>query len=93
MTRAQRTRQRASEGVLYQSEGMSTEAKAILLMDQVIRKCYAGIIPDDSVPIVAACIMVLIPDGTAPEVTSYFSFCLAQAVDLLRRQARSEWAN
>ena len=65
---------------------MSTEAKAVLLVEQLVRKIYGGVIPDDPTRLIAAAITVFVPDGAPREVEQHFAYCLAQAVDLLQRQ-------
>jgi hypothetical protein len=72
---------------------LSTEAKAVLLVSEIVRRVYGGTIPDDPTRLIAAAITVFIPDGTPREVEQHFAYCLAQAVDLLRRQQTCQWAN
>ena len=52
---------------------MSTEAKAVLLVEQIVRKIYGGVIPDDPTRLIAAAITVFVPDGTPEDVTSHFA--------------------
>ncbi len=72
---------------------MSTETKAVVLIQRVIEKCYKGTIPADTTRLVAACIMVFLPEGTQPEVTNQFALHLVQAIDCLRRVQNARWEN
>lgn len=75
------------------AETLDAEAKAVRLMEQIINRCYAGRIPEDVTRLVAACLMVFVPEGTADEVSSCFALHLVQALDCLRRQQDCQWLN
>lgn len=72
---------------------LDAEAKAVKLMEKIVNQCYGGMIPEDATRLVAACILVFVPENTADEVSSCFALSLVQALDLLRRQQNCQWVN